>query len=151
MSGRLNFECTTYLMDERVLTWFHIVRTVAAIFPYMCFGRKSHSWSNTECRPDMLLKHPDGCNLEQFEASWHRGRSERKVLVVRANDALDSWTFGRYITSSGQMLLDWWTSGRNTRSFGRMQGIWLHCLEIHTESSRNISLKKTSENWLNPD
>jgi hypothetical protein len=66
----LNFECTTCLMDERV--W-----TVAAIFPYLCFGRKSHSWSNTECRLDVLLKHPDGCKLEQFKVSWHQGRSGR--------------------------------------------------------------------------
>jgi len=43
--------------------------TVATIFPYLCFGKKSHSLSNTECRPDILLKHPDGCKLEQFEAS----------------------------------------------------------------------------------
>jgi len=36
----------------------------------------------------VLLRHPDGCNLEQFEASRHRGRSGRKVLVVRTDDAL---------------------------------------------------------------
>jgi hypothetical protein len=36
----------------------------------------------------VLLKRPEGCNLEQFEASQHRGRSERKVLVVQTNDAL---------------------------------------------------------------
>jgi hypothetical protein len=56
-------------MDERVQTGIHIVQTVAAIFPYQCFGKKSYSWSNTECRPDVLLKRPDGCKLEQFEAS----------------------------------------------------------------------------------
>jgi len=43
-------------MDERI-------RTVAAIFPYMCFGKKSHRCSNTECRSDVLLKRPDGCKL----------------------------------------------------------------------------------------
>jgi hypothetical protein len=137
-------------MNERVRKGIHIVRTVAAIFPYLCFGKKSCSWSNTECRSDLLLKRPDGCKLEQFEASLHKGRSERKVLVIRTDDALDSWASGQYITSSGRMLLDWWASGRNTTSSGRMQGIWLHCLEIRTESSRNISLKKISENWLNP-
>jgi len=62
-------------MDERV--W-----TVAAIFPYLYFGKKSHSWSKTECRSDVLLKRPNRCKLEQFEASRHRGRSGRKGLVV---------------------------------------------------------------------
>jgi hypothetical protein len=33
-------------------------------FPYLCFGKKSYSWSNTECRLDVLLKRPDGCKLE---------------------------------------------------------------------------------------
>jgi hypothetical protein len=88
-SGHLNFECDTCLMDESIRTGIHIVRTVAAIFPYLCFGKKSHSWSNTECRPDVLLKRPDECKLEQFEASWHRGRFGRKVLVFWTDDA---WT-----------------------------------------------------------
>lgn len=86
--GRLDIECNTCLMDERVRTGFHVVRMVAAIFSYLCFGRKSHTWSNTECRPDVLLKRPDGCKLEQFEASRHRGRSGRKVLIIRTDDAL---------------------------------------------------------------
>jgi hypothetical protein len=72
-------------MDERV-------RTVAAVFPYLCFGKKSHSYLNIEWRPDVLLKHLDGCKLEQFEASRHRGRSGRKVLFVRMDDA---WTVER--------------------------------------------------------
>jgi len=101
--GRLDFECDTCLRDERVRMGIHIVRTIAAIFPYLCFGRKSHSWSNTECRPDVLLKHPDRCKLELFEASGHRGRFGQKVLVVRTDDALDSWASGRYITSSGRL------------------------------------------------
>jgi len=67
------------------------------------FGKKSHNWSNTECRPDVLLKHPEGCKLEQFEASRHKGRSGRKVLVVRTDDALDSWASGQYIKSSGRL------------------------------------------------
>jgi len=102
-SGRLNFECATCLMDERVRTRIHIVQTIAAIFPYLCFEKKSHSWSNTECRLNMLLKLPNGCKLEQFEASWHRGSSELKVLVIRMDDALDSWTSRRYIMSSRQL------------------------------------------------
>jgi len=56
-------------MDEHVQTGIRIVQMVAVIFPYLCFGKKSHSWSNTEWRPDLLLKRPDGCKLEQFEAS----------------------------------------------------------------------------------
>jgi hypothetical protein len=34
------FECDTCLMDESVQTGIHVVRTVAAIFPYLCFGKK---------------------------------------------------------------------------------------------------------------
>jgi hypothetical protein len=49
--------------------------------------KEIHSWSNTEWRPDVLLKRPDGCKLEQFEASRHRGRSRWKVLVVWTDDA----------------------------------------------------------------
>jgi hypothetical protein len=91
-SGRLNFECTTCLMNERIRTGIHIVRTVVAVFPYLCFGKKSQSWSNTEWRLDVLLKCPDRCKLEQFEASRHMGRSERKVLIVQTDDA---WTVER--------------------------------------------------------
>jgi len=36
----------------------------------------------------VLLRHLDGCNLEQFEASQHIGRFGQKVLVVRTDDAL---------------------------------------------------------------
>jgi len=82
-SGSLDFESMTRLMDEWVRTGYHIVRAVAVVFPYLCFGKKSHSWSFTEWRQDVLLKHPNGCKLEQFEASRHRGRPGRKVLVVR--------------------------------------------------------------------
>jgi hypothetical protein len=86
----MDFECDTCLMDERIRTGIYIVRTAAAIFPYPCFGKKSLSWSNTECHPEMLLKRPDGCKLEQFEASRHKGRSGWKVLVDWTDYALDS-------------------------------------------------------------
>jgi hypothetical protein len=33
VSGRLDFECYTCLMDERVRTGIHVVRMVAVIFP----------------------------------------------------------------------------------------------------------------------
>jgi hypothetical protein len=65
----LNFESATCLMDKHIRTGIHIIRTVTAIFPYLCFGKKSHSWSNTECCLDMLLKRLYGCKLEPFEAS----------------------------------------------------------------------------------
>jgi hypothetical protein len=79
-------------MDERVQTGIHIVRTAAAVFPYLCFGKKSHSWSNTEWSLDVLLIRLDRCKLEQFEASRHKGRFGRKVLDVQTNDA---WTVER--------------------------------------------------------
>jgi hypothetical protein len=102
-TGRMDFQCDTYLMNERVRTGFHIIWTVAANFPYLCFEKKSHSGLNTECHPDVLLKRPDECKLEQFETSRHRGRSGRKVLVIRTDDALESWASGPYITSSGRL------------------------------------------------
>jgi hypothetical protein len=86
-SGQLNFECITCLINESVRKGIHIVQAVAAVFPYLCFGNKYHSWSNTEQRPDVLLRHLDGCKLDQFEASWHRGRFGCKVLVVWTDDA----------------------------------------------------------------
>jgi hypothetical protein len=36
----------------------------------------------------VLLRRPNGCNLNQFEASRHRGRFGRKVIVVWMDDAL---------------------------------------------------------------
>jgi hypothetical protein len=66
---------------------------------------------NTEKCPDVSLRHPDGCNLEQFEASGHRRESGWKVLVIRMDDA----------------LTDECPDGYN--------GLELHCLEFYTESS----------------
>jgi hypothetical protein len=60
----------------------HVVQTVAVVFPYLCFGKKSIYLSNTKGHPTVLLRRPNGCNLDQFEASGHRGRSRQKVLVV---------------------------------------------------------------------
>jgi hypothetical protein len=54
----------------------------------MCFGKKSFYLSNTERRPNVLLRRPDGCNREQFEPSGHKGTSRQKVLVVQTDDAL---------------------------------------------------------------
>jgi hypothetical protein len=74
-SERLDLNCDTCLMDERVRTGIQAVQTVAAIFPYLCLERNPEAWSNTEGRPDGLLNHPNVCKLEQFEASQHRGKS----------------------------------------------------------------------------
>jgi len=50
----------------------YLVRTVATVFLYLCFRKKYVYLSNTERRPDLLLRHLDWCNREQFEASGHR-------------------------------------------------------------------------------
>jgi hypothetical protein len=81
VSGRLDLNCNTCLMDERVRMGYHVVRKVAAIFPYLCLERNLEAWSNTEDRPDGMLNRPDGCKLEQFEASQHRGRSGRESTL----------------------------------------------------------------------
>jgi hypothetical protein len=86
--GRLNFVCTTCLIKDSVWTGTHIIHTVTAVFPYQCFRTKSFSLSNTERHPAVLLRHPDGWNVEQFEAFRHRGRSIWKVLVIRTDDDL---------------------------------------------------------------
>jgi hypothetical protein len=125
-SGCMNFECPTCLVDERIQMGIHIVRTVAAVFPYLCFGKKSHIWLNTEWHLNVLLKRLDGCKLEQIEASRHRGKSGQKVLVVRTDDALDSWASKRYITSPRQL-----------------QGIRFHWLVDCAKSSR-----RTLNRWI---
>jgi hypothetical protein len=45
--------------------------------------RNLESWSNTESHPDRLLNRPNGCKLEQFEASRHRERSGRESMSSR--------------------------------------------------------------------
>jgi hypothetical protein len=72
--------------------------------------RNLEAWSNTESRPVVLLKRPDGCKLEQFETSRHRGRSGQKVLVIRIDDALNRLASKRYDMSSERLEL--WTDGR---------------------------------------
>jgi hypothetical protein len=88
MFERLNFVCTSCPIKDSARTGTHIFWLVATVFQYLCFGKKSFNLSNTERRPDMLLRCSDGCNREQFEASRHRGTSGRKVLVIRTDDAL---------------------------------------------------------------
>jgi hypothetical protein len=106
VSGRLDFECNTCLMNERVRTGIHILQTVAAIFPYLCFGRKSYSWSNTECRPDVLLKHPDGCKLEQLKSF----SIQRKVRTGSSRRP-DEWCFEQLDVRMVYHVV--WTAVRN--------------------------------------
>jgi hypothetical protein len=86
MFERLNFVCTSCPIKDSARTGTHIFWLVATVFQYLCFGKKSFNLSNTERRPDMLLRCSDGCNREQFKASGHRGMSGLKVLVVRTDD-----------------------------------------------------------------
>jgi hypothetical protein len=51
--------------------------------------RNLEAWSNTESRPDVLLKRPNGCKLEQFKTSRHRGRFGMEVLIVQSSDTLE--------------------------------------------------------------
>jgi len=65
----------------------YVVRMVVAVFPYLCLERKFFYLSNTERRPDVLLRRPNGCNLERFEAFGHKWESGRKFFVVRTDVA----------------------------------------------------------------
>jgi hypothetical protein len=80
-SGCLDLNYDTYLMDERVWTGIHVVRTIATIFPYLILERKSEAWSR-----------PDVCKLEHFEDSRHRGRSGREST---SSGRMMHWTAGR--------------------------------------------------------
>jgi hypothetical protein len=77
-------------MDERVQMRIHIVRTVAAVFPYLCFGKKSiASWTLSGARTC--------CWKVLTNASWvvQSFSIERKVRTEssRRSDrwCLDSW------------------------------------------------------------
>jgi hypothetical protein len=52
----LNFICTTCLIKDSFRTGTHIVWTIAAIFPYLCFGKTSFDLSNIERRPDVFAE-----------------------------------------------------------------------------------------------
>jgi hypothetical protein len=77
-----------------VQTGIHVVRTIAAIFPYLILERKSEAWSNTEGRLNGLLKRPDGCKLDQ------------KLLDTdECSDGNPRRESGRYGTLSGRLEL----------------------------------------------
>jgi hypothetical protein len=118
----LDLNCDICLMDERVLTGIHVVRTVATIFPYLCFGKKS--WG--------LIEHwrSSGQDAElsrrmQARAVWSFS-TQRKVQtgihVVRLDDALV-----------------WCASERYATSFKRLAGNRIFWLANCTESSGNTS------------
>jgi hypothetical protein len=90
---------TVDLMQAISIFDVHVVRTVAAIFPYLCLER------NPKALVEHWGKRPHGCKQEQFEASRHKGRSGRKVLIVRMDDVVDCRSFGQFDTSSGRMVL----------------------------------------------
>jgi len=102
-SRLLDLNCDTCLMDERIWTGIHVIWTVAGIFPYLCFGKKS--WS--------LIEHweSSGQAAELFgrmQAGAVRSFSTQKkvqtvIHVVRMDDALDRWVSGRYDMSSGRL------------------------------------------------
>jgi hypothetical protein len=86
--GRLDLNCDTCLMDELNRMGIHVVWTVATIFPYLCFGKKS--WS--------LIKHwesfgraAESSRRMQVGVVWSFS-TQRKVRmgihVVRTDDAL---------------------------------------------------------------
>jgi hypothetical protein len=89
-SGHLDFECDTCLMDDCVWTGFHIVRTVAANFPYLCFGRKSHNWSNTECHSDVLLK-----TSRRMQAGTVQSFSTQRKVRMESSHRSDGRCFGQ--------------------------------------------------------
>jgi len=105
----LDLKCNTCLMDESIQTGFHVVWTAAAISPYMCLERNPKAWSKSESRLDGLLNHPNECMLEEFEASWHRGRSGRESTSSGRDDALVWCASRRYDTLSGGLMQ--WPAG----------------------------------------
>jgi hypothetical protein len=93
--------CKLAFKELRIRTGIHVVRTVVAIFPYLILERKSEAWSNTEGRPDGLLKRPNGCKLEQ--------------KLLNSMDGTDG------NPSSGRMML--WSVGRSD-GMARLQDGW---------------------------
>jgi hypothetical protein len=109
-SRRLDLNCDTCLMDERVRTGIHIVRTIVAIFTYLCFGKKS--WSLIE-HWEWSGRVAESSGRMQAGAVWSFS-TQRKVWtgihVVRTDDALVWCASGRFDTSSGRLMH--WTAGR---------------------------------------
>jgi len=67
----------------------YIIRTVVAVFPYLCFGKKSFYLLNTEGHSDVLLRHV------RTDATWNSS----KLLDTEGSP-------DRKFSSSGRMMLD---------------------------------------------
>jgi hypothetical protein len=79
------------------------------------------------------------CWNVRMDASWTvQSFSTQGKVRMESSHHRDRWCFYS------------WASRWNITSSGRMQGIQFLWLGICAEFSRNISLKKTFENWLNP-
>jgi hypothetical protein len=86
-SGRLNLNCDTCLMDERVRTGIHVIRTVESIFPYLKLERKSEvGWT--------LRVVWTSCWNIWTDANWNKS----KLLDIEEGPNM-------MILSSGQMIL----------------------------------------------
>jgi len=109
---------TTRALESKICT----SRTDTVVFPYTCLQRKTWFLSNSEERPSMLPWHPDGCNLELFEASWHW------------------WASGQYWHIVQTDVADWWVSGRFTGPSGRKQRIRFFWVGIYSESFLNTKI-----------
>jgi hypothetical protein len=87
-SGRGYFYCDSCLTETRVLTGYHIVRTVGRSFLYRNL-ESIWDWSSTDRRLDVLLKRPERCKLDRtFSTQW---RVRTEVHVVRTDDARYDW------------------------------------------------------------
>jgi hypothetical protein len=115
--GRSNSNCDSCLMEIRVRTGYHIVRTVDWSFLLWNLERIS-DWLSSDVRPDLLLKCPDGTSwhrklLDTVECPDGRGMSSGQMMLVsgvrtekyfvRTNGAVDRRTSGRDATSSGRL------------------------------------------------
>jgi len=149
-SERLNFFCTTCLIEDSVQTEYDVIRAVATVFSYLCLRRKYFYLLNTEKRPDgiatssgrihwcswildssrtlksirdVLSWRSNGCNLKLFEASRH-------------------FIGERYCHIIWMDVADWWVSRRYTGPFWQKLGIRLLWVGICTESSLNTRILK---------
>jgi hypothetical protein len=83
--------------------------------PFLGTWKEIWNWSSTERRPDVLLKHPDGCKLDRtFSTQW-RVQTERHV--VRKDDAWSVWSPNSMARRPDGWNSDRWSSGRLTGNF----------------------------------
>jgi len=114
----------------------------------------------------MSASRQESTSSERFQLSSHICDLERNLIADRTLNGIRKYCWNIRTDASWNKLklldteegpdekfsrsdgwcLDSWVSGRNISSSGQMQGIRFLWLGICAESSRNISLKKTSEN-----